>query len=423
MPSPQAPGGDTEGLDERTRDWFGTLPVTLYVTGPSWWLGDAHFVSESIMELSGRPAADYLSNPELWLTSMVEAERIDVLERLQTALNDGESRLTLDYAVTTRDGTLCRIEDTLNIQRDARGEITSLSGVLQRSEHVEVDTVFANGLVHHAGDLLLELGEELECLNAGGDVENLLGMTAARLRNESLLTLMASEDAPKTQRSLEECAREGRGALLELRLQHVRSGYRWFEVQFSLRQRVDGGFYAIARDITERRRQSLQWDAYTATDELTSALNRTAFLGLLRQVCAAADPTSRLTLIVLDIDHLAAINTEWGRYGGDLVLSCIGEICQATLRERFSFGRLGDDDFALLLSGKTLQESAAIAERLRSRLSSTRVEFHGHWLAFSVSLGVAEHHVGEPAETFLERASQGLEQARSLGRDRVQQAV
>ena len=97
-------------------------------------------------------------------------------------------------------------------------------------------------------------------------------------------------------------------------------------------------------------------------------------------------------------------------------------MCRATLRERFSFGRLGDDSFALLMSGKSLQETATIADKLRGRLASTRVEFHGHWLSFSVSLGVAERRSDETAEAMLARAEAGMQNAKQRGRDRVQQA-
>lgn len=422
MQSPETLASDSGELDTRTRDWLAALPVTLYVTDAAWWLGEVFFVADSIVELAGRPGADFRSNPQLWLTAMADTDRCRVLERLQVALDRNETRLTLDYAVAAPDGTLCRVEDSVSIRRDGDGTVTALAGSLRRAAPDDLNDTFASGFVTQAADLLLELGEDLDCIDAGGDLEHSLGVPVSRLRGTSLFALMAPEDAPKTQRALDDHAGDGARALLELRLRHASGGYRWFEIHFSPRAGDRGGWYAIARDINERRRQTLHWDAYTATDDLTSALNRDAFLGLLRQVIAAGDPAARLTLIVFDIDHLATINADWGRAGGDLVLACIGEICQATLRERFSFGRLGDDDFALLLSGKALQETAAIAEGLRARLASTRVEFHGHWLGFSVSLGVAEHRDDESADDFLARAGQGLAQARRQGRDRVHQA-
>ena len=277
----------------------------------------------------------------------------------------------------------------------------------------------------------MALDEDLECHYAAGNTQGALGVSPASLLSTSLFALMAPEDGSRVRRLLIEGAAEASSPMVELRLRHRDGGYRWFEIHFSpyplplgqtLEPPVMPGWVAIARDITQRRHQSLQWNAYTATDELTSALNRVPFMGLMRHAFASGDVGARFTLIVFDVDHFSDINHDWGREGGDLVLSCIGEMCRATLRERFSFGRLGDDSFALLMSGKSLQETAAIADKLRGRLASTRVEFHGHWLSFSVSLGVAERRSDETAEAMLARAEAGMQNAKQRGRDRVQQA-
>lgn len=431
-PDPLESGDD--GLAAQSQGWLQALPVTAYITDDAWWLGKLRFVADSIVDVSGRPAADYRANPELWLTAIPEPFRRPVLERLQAALGNGESRTTLSYRIEKADGTQCNIDDTLTIERDEAGRVVALVGLLQEREAYREETHddAQRALLTYSGDLLLQLDEDLNCLQVAGAVQANLGIDAEQLHSRSLFGLMAPEDGPKIQRALDEHAFESAAVLLELRLRHRDEGYRWFEIHFSpclssddsdaSRPGATPGWVAIARDITERRRQTLQWDAYTATDELTSALNRDAFMGLLRQALAMGEANGRFTLIMFDVDHFAEINRAWGREGGDLVLACIGEMCRATLRERFSFGRLDDDGFALLLSGKSLQETAAVAERMRSRFAATRVEFHGHWLSFSVSLGVAERRSGESADAFLERAKVGLRSAKQHGRNRVQQA-
>ncbi|WP_251977953.1 sensor domain-containing diguanylate cyclase [Salinicola avicenniae] len=420
--------GDS-ALGVKTQQWLQALPATAYVTDAGWWLGQVSFLGHSVATLAQRPSEEFLAHPERWLDQIPELARRAALEQLQNAQVTGEARVTLRYRLVRPDGSECQIEDSLSIQRDAGGGITALVGLLreasERSDD-EADTPDERSLLAHVGDLVLTLDDELHCVEALGAASELLGMPAAQLQSQSLFGLMAPEDGARVQRTLLDHAAEGRSAMLEVRLRHLRGGYRWFEIHFSPYATVSAatpGWVAIARDITERRHQSLQWDAYTATDELTSALNREAFMGLLRHALSLEGGKLRLTLILFDVDHLCDINQAWGREGGDLVLTCIGEMCRATLRERFSFGRLEDDTFALLLSGKSLQESASIAERLRERFASTRVEFHGHWLSFSVSLGVAERRADESAESFLQRADGGLRGAKAHGRDRVQQAL
>lgn len=415
-------------LDAPTQRWLESVPGTVYVTGPNWWLGDLHFVSESIVELGQRPADDYRDQPALWLRQMAIADRQQALDTLQRAETDGESRLRLVYTLE-RDGDVpCRIEDQITLTRDAQGGVLTLTGVLGvMAQEETAPEQTCQAVLRHCGDLILSLDDELDCLGVLGNAVDTLGMQPDQLLARSLFSLMAPEDGARVQRTLLEQAGEASPSLLEVRLQHRDGSYRWFEIHFSPYADLTSpaampGWVAVARNITERRHQSLKWDAYTATDELTSALNRSAFMGLLRHALSFGPSSARLSMIVFDVDYLDDINHSWGRDGGDLVLTCIGELCRATLRERFSFGRLEDDTFAILLSGKSLQETASIAERLRERFAVTRVEFHGHWLTFSVSLGVAERRVDETAEGFLARAGEGVRAAKQHGRDRVHQA-
>ncbi|OLO02791.1 MULTISPECIES: sensor domain-containing diguanylate cyclase [Salinicola] len=420
-------------LGAEAQQWLQSLPGTAYATDSAWWLGEVRFVADSISTLSHRSAADHASQPELWLAQVAETERWPLLEQLQQAMTRGDSAVRLSYVIERRDGSQCAVDDSVSIQRDASGAVEALVGLLQASPVAAAkDGPPLQSLLDHGGDIIMALDEDLDCHYVAGNTQETLGVTTASLLSASLFALMAPEDGSRIRRLLVEGGAEAGSPMVELRLRHRDGGYRWFEIHFSPyplplgppeEPSVMPGWVAIARDITRRRQQSLQWNAYTATDELTSALNREPFMGLLRHAFASADAGARFTLIVFDVDHFSDINQAWGREGGDLVLSCIGEMCRATLRERFSFGRLGDDSFALLMSGKSLQETAAIAEKLRGRFASTRVEFHGHWLSFSVSLGIAERRGGELAEAMLARAEAGMQDAKQHGRDRVQQAL
>lgn len=161
----------------------------------------------------------------------------------------------------------------------------------------------------------------------------------------------------------------------------------------------------------------------STTDSLTGALNRGAFLGCLKTALEAADDMpSRLSLVIFDIDHFKAINDTWGHAAGDLVLASLGELCRSTLRSHDIFGRIGGEEFALVLNGQSLSESAVLAERLRRKFENVRVEFHGEWLSFTVSFGIAERRSDESLDDLMHRADMGLYAAKRQGRNRVHQA-
>lgn len=180
---------------------------------------------------------------------------------------------------------------------------------------------------------------------------------------------------------------------------------------------------AVACDITDRKHREHRLHELSTTDSLTGALNRGAYLSCLRSGLEAADHVSqRVSLVIFDIDHFKTINDTWGHAAGDLVLACVGEICRTALRDHDVFGRIGGEEFSLMLAGQSLNDAALLAERLRKKFESVRVEFHGEWLSFSVSFGVAERQSREGVESLLHRADMGLYAAKHNGRNRVHQA-
>ncbi len=283
-------------------------------------------------------------------------------------------------------------------------------------------------IVENVSDLILLVDADGLCRFVSPSVERILGYAPDTLQLRALLELLPPDDAPRVQRHIADAMASDNGAQLEMRVRHAQGHYVWLEVGCSsyvnsLNGRHDW-LLAIARDITERKQREVRLHELSTTDSLTGALNRAAFLGCLRGELEGVDSRdSRLSLVYFDIDHFKAINDTWGHAAGDLVLASLGEICRSTLRADDLFGRIGGEEFALMLDGQSLVESAMLAERLRRKFENVRVEFHGQWLNFTVSFGVAERRDGEPPDALMHRADMGLYEAKRKGRNRVQQAL
>ncbi|MCD6008453.1 sensor domain-containing diguanylate cyclase [Halomonas sp. IOP_31] len=283
-------------------------------------------------------------------------------------------------------------------------------------------------IVENVSDLILLIDADGLCRFASPSVERILGHTPDTLQLCALLELLPPDDAPHVQRRIAEAIASDHGAQLEMRARHARGHYVWLEVGCSPYVNSLNGQHdwllAVARDITERKQREVKLHELSTTDSLTGALNRGAFLGCLRGELEGVERRdTRLSLVYFDIDHFKAINDTWGHAAGDLVLASLGEICRSTLRADDLFGRIGGEEFALMLDGQSLVEAAMLAERLRGKFESVRVEFHGHWLNFTVSFGVAERRDDEPPDALMHRADMGLYEAKRQGRNRVQQAL
>lgn len=158
------------------------------------------------------------------------------------------------------------------------------------------------------------------------------------------------------------------------------------------------------------------------SDFLTGAWSRRAFFAFAEKEMARLDRTGdALSLLVLDVDHFKSINDEYGHAAGDRVLMDLTLRAESVIRNIDYLGRLGGEEFAVLLPDTSLQEANAVAERLRVALD-TVVPDPGNaidHLAYAVSIGVAQLHRGESFSNLLQRADAALYKAKQAGRNRV----
>ncbi len=157
------------------------------------------------------------------------------------------------------------------------------------------------------------------------------------------------------------------------------------------------------------------------TDALTGAASRPAFLeGAEREVERARRFRTPLSLIVLDVDRFKELNDGHGHLFGDAVLAEVSLRLVATLRGSDLLGRLGGDEFGVLLPMADLAAARETAGRLAEALRETPVRRGSVEARVTASFGVAELAPGaERFEGALERADRALYEAKRAGRDRV----
>jgi diguanylate cyclase (GGDEF)-like protein len=151
------------------------------------------------------------------------------------------------------------------------------------------------------------------------------------------------------------------------------------------------------------------------TDHLTRILNRGAFLRRAGELFEA-HPEEPLTLLLLDIDHFKTINDGHGHATGDAVIRAVADV----LRETGALaGRLGGEEFGVLMVGHGVGSGAVVAHRIRTRCASRRLQGPSGEVAFTVSVGLGERSRGEGVEALVRRADAALYAAKAGGRNRV----
>lgn len=175
---------------------------------------------------------------------------------------------------------------------------------------------------------------------------------------------------------------------------------------------------ALQEEIAKRLKLEKQLLHQTRTDELTGATNRRYFMQLGEEEIDRSHRYGRpMSLLMIDLDHFKQINDKYGHSIGDEALRRFSQLCSSTLRKSDIFGRLGGEEFAIIIPEESLQGAVQTAERLRGRVEET---FSSTPYRLTVSIGVTElndndHHLGD----MLRRADNMMYKAKHRGRNRV----
>ncbi|GGH56204.1 hypothetical protein GCM10010975_14610 [Comamonas phosphati] len=183
----------------------------------------------------------------------------------------------------------------------------------------------------------------------------------------------------------------------------------------------NGRVINIGLDITERKRAEADIVRLSRIDSLTGCWNRAEIMDRLTDRLAAANTEGTgFTAMMLDLDHFKRVNDCHGHLEGDAALRHFCEQLLACLREDDALGRLGGEEFLVLLGAADARVGCAVFERLRFSLRAQPLPLGGTPVVLSASAGIAVFDPGDVTATdVLKRADMALYQAKHQGRDRA----
>ncbi|MDD2220657.1 MAG: diguanylate cyclase [Clostridia bacterium] len=172
----------------------------------------------------------------------------------------------------------------------------------------------------------------------------------------------------------------------------------------------------FVKDIDEQKREQLALHRRLNSDSLTGLLNRNAFKDQFKAIAAASDENARHAFIMLDLDNFKQLNDKLGHLVGDKVLVDISQSLKTALRADDLIGRIGGDEFMILL--KNLPRGEALEKRAE-RICLLLAKNFGGGLFTSGSMGIAMYpHDGCDFEDLYKKADLALYAAKKSGRNR-----
>ena len=179
---------------------------------------------------------------------------------------------------------------------------------------------------------------------------------------------------------------------------------------------------AIKEDISERKRLENELKRQARTDYLTGLFNRRHFMESAKERLLQNNENAKENaFLMLDIDYFKEINDNFGHAIGDNAIKMVADICKETIRKTDILGRIGGEEFAILLSETNYTDAIKIAERLRLNVENIKMfDSNGRQVNLRISIGITKYNSEEDSlEDLMIRSDKALYIAKNSGRNRV----
>lgn len=368
-------------------------------------------VSRLIFVLFGLALALLVWNLRRTLNAALGAS-IGELHTLITHLGQGNFRSADDLAKYRGDhliGRLLETQERLASIDEARKQAEKDLRDSEDRFKALSDASFGGIIIHEKG-LILECNRGLSDLT-GFSLDELVGKNGLELiAPQSLDTVLANIKSGYDQ-SYEVVGVRKNGSTYPLAIRGKNVSYREREVRV-----------IEFRDITERKEAQKVLEKLAQTDSLTGLVNRRHFMALAELELSRSIRYDRaLSVLMMDVDLFKNINDRYGHKVGDTALVKLAEVCSETLRTADVIGRIGGEEFSILMPETSHAVAIEVAERLRKAIAETHVPLeNGLPLQFTVSIGVTSlASKNDNMDVLLSDADKALYLAKHAGRNKV----
>ncbi len=277
-------------------------------------------------------------------------------------------------------------------------------------------------IAEHSGDLVLDIRVDGVITYASPSALEQIGCAPDLLVGQSAADLVDPRDrAVVSAAHRRALAQPGAVHKVEFRPLLAVSDLDWCEMVS--RAVIDdrgqpSGVVSMIRDISRHKARQRALQQVAARDSLTGADSRRAFLEKLDAEMLRVRQGARSSLLLIDIDHFKSVNDRYGHNAGDRVLTGFVERLVAGLRGVDSIGRLGGEEFAILLVDCDIDRATILCEKLRARLvRPIELNDRGEAIGITFSAGLVELDGDSTRSAMLEAADKALYRAKHSGRN------
>ena len=384
--------------------------------------GTFTYVSPNWTELLGHETGEVIDEP---FAGFVHPEDLPLCQAFQQRiLATGSKQAGIVYRIMHKDGSYRWHEANVSPLTDDAGEVAALLGVARdvtekqalEEELFESNERLENFLLELPVAIMIVDYETRHILEINPQAMLMLGYTSEQLVGRKCTECVcppAEGQCPIIDMGMEADQSEREAV--------TASGERVPIHKSAITMELDNKTVILEcfSDISRMKAMERQLQEMARTDELTGLCNRRYFMEQARQELSRAKRYGHpVAMLSFDIDHFKHINDRYGHPEGDEMLRAVSRICREALRETDTLGRLGGEEFGVLLPECDLEAAGRVAERLRKQVAAHVCQFGEKAVGCTISLGGAQYAgPEEDLAGLMKRTDKALYQAKNSGRN------
>ena len=400
--------------------------------------GDIHY-SSSWKALLGYADHEIGNRIEESYTRVHPADLNYVRATIQAHLDQRTDAYEVEHRLRCRDGQykwVCSRGKV--VERDMHGKplrmigtTTDITAMRRLSEQVQQTAALMTDLTNEIPGMVFQFRRQADGTSAftyvSAGAQAICGLSAMQLMQDAqaLTAIVHPDDRMAFIDSLQLSAEELSDWHLAFRVQVPGREIAWCQGEACPRREADGSviWHGFMTDVTERKQIEAELQAFATTDFLTQLANRRHFMRQLEAELARLQrsPEQSAAILMFDLDYFKTINDRWGHNVGDQALRHFAAILGTQLRKTDTAGRLGGEEFAVVLSEADLDQAMHFATRIQNELAKAPIMHAGEPIFLAVSVGISSLNASDASvEAALSRSDIALYCAKRGGRNRIE---